>query len=348
MRLLSMLLSCVSAIWKLVRATTRSRCAAATWAWAVTRSSPAPTPGLVAAVVVVVEVLGRRQRFLRYLHRLPEAGQIPVGILDLRQRSGYLQPEDLLRGLQVVLGHVDESHIGDEAAPVEQRLVEAGSEPRNERRIEPQMLLRRELPDDAHARKVARPLGQKLGIAGAPGQRVGHHRRHARHHGRVQRRDVAVEAEIETQRGVERPHLPDLQRASAPRDAARRAHAASSRGGVHAGPENARVQPAGKRCARDAARRLSGLRAQQVRLSDRTQVALHLDIEIVLQRQRQGVRQRNLQLAVVNQVLQPRRVLQGRRPEARRFVGADRIWEPARTVREIAGEDPAPRDRLRE
>lgn len=241
---------------------------------------PGPQPGLVAAVVVVVEVLGRRQRFLRYLHRLPEAGQIPVGILDLRQRSGYLQPEDLLRGLQVVLGHVDESHIGDEAAPVEQRLVEAGSEPRNERRIEPQMLLRCELPDDAHARKVARPLGQKLGIAGAPGQRVGHHRRHARHHGRVQRRDVAVEAEIETQRGVERPHLPDLQRASAPRDAARRAHAASSRGGVHAGPQDARVQPAGKRCARDAARRLSGLRAQKVRLSDRTQVALHLDIEI--------------------------------------------------------------------
>ena len=134
--------------------------------------------------------------------------------------------------------------------------------------------------------------------------------RHTRHDKAIQRRRCPIEARAETDRGIEGADLSNLHSASAAANATGIANATRSPGLIDAETQCPGAQATWQQRTRDTARRLTRTRAKEICFGDGPHEALDSDIEIVLDRKRERVRQRELEMTVVNELVETWGVLQ--------------------------------------
>ena len=192
-------------------------------------------------------------------------------------------------GVLVGAGHQHEALVGQTAGAVEQRLVESDGEARCHVGVEQRVLLGGALAEGAERYRVAAAGGEQLRVAaGIRGRVTGGGGNAGDHHG-IQRAGDAVPTEAEADGGVEGSGRADGDRAAAAGDAARVTGAPGAAGAGDARADGAGVQLTGKQRAGESAGGLSGFRAQNIGLRKRYDVALHHDVEIVFERQGDGV-----------------------------------------------------------
>ena len=162
--------------------------------------------------------------------------------------------------------------------------------------------------------------------------------RYARHLDGIEGRHGAVEAEVKGHRGIEGARLRHLDRAAAAADSAGAADSGGALKLIDADAQRSLVQSTRQQGARNTPRCLPGKRPQHVRLGYRMQIALHSDIQIVFQSERQSVGQRQFQLAVMNQIAETRGVLERKRHDGRLTIGFEHPGEPIGSLA-IVGQD---------
>ena len=117
-------------------------------------------------------------------------------------------------------------------------------------------------------------------------------------------------ADVNIQDGIKAAGGTDLHGASSSGDSAGTADTGAGTGSCQTGTQGSCGQPAGRCAACETTRRLSRLAPQHVCLGVFRDIALNSYVQVVLQRQRQGIGQGKLQLAVMNQGFNSRRILQ--------------------------------------
>src|SRR5450432_552904 len=312
-------------------------------------------PDLRLALAVVQSLLRVGQRLLLHADVFVSEDQIPVHVLNLVDGGDYLQAESNVGNLAVIFGDANESSVGQRAKSLQQVLRDPKLKVRSE--------LGSEQADGAVGGQVI--IVKARGESGAPMK--------ALRVGKVG--SVGVLSDDSARRRAENAHrfgivLVELQRAGelgieaddrrsyaerrvdqaigAGAGAACRDRGAARAGAdVTAEPANAAAGSVLHDAGVDAENAGAGSGSQQIRFGDVQVVAGDVEVEIVLQRERDGVVDGEINLAVAHERVDAWRVSQIRRRQLLRFVRQQYVGKRRARLGIILQEDGLGSRRLR-
>ena len=269
---------------------------------------------------------GKGQRALLHLFVLIGVHQIPVDVLDLRDGGNHLRAKGQIGDLEILLRDVHVALVGGDAEAGEELLREDHLEVRVERRIDGfvRAVIGVALPFVIDGQ--ARSHGKVLGVVCQSFDGVLLKGEDAIAKCVVLLGDVVIVEALEVHEGVEGGD----GGAGAKRrgDDAARAGSRRSRAGVAGAGAAAGEAALGGRlhdCGIDAIHAAARPGARVVGFGDGEVIAEVGEIEVVFDRQSDGIVQRNVQLAVADQVLKARRIREVERRRLAGPVGRERI-----------------------